>query len=1249
MDADNTRVRQLLNVANRIAAGDFTARMELSTENDDLDALGNAINAIATKSRDANLKFHRTGAPKQRDTSIVSLDAAHPEWSTAETEQNRKMIEGIFENAPLVMAVVDRDGRILRMNHAGVAVSRREQDELRGLQIGETLNCKAVIDDGNVCGESEECETCGLRNAISEAFSSGKTIRKLPVEFIAQEGATPIKKFLQVSISVLNNPDQILVSLDDVTVQREQEHRLKESERALAQAQRIAQLGNFEWDVVTRAFSWSEELYELCGIDPHSPAPNMDVFMEHVHPEDRLALDASFKWMVDTGNDGEIEYRILLQDGTFRIVHQKGKVITDGNNNSVRLFGIVQDVTALREAEQAVRESEQNLQQVINTLPIGVAIVDTVSYFPVMANKVMLQLCELESCELQNLIGIDVIADVKHRNAVVQIMKEKKSVFDTEMLLRKQKTGTAFWGFVSLIPMTYSSSSCILVTLSDATERMEARKMVADAKEKAEEANKLKSAFLANMSHEIRTPLNAVMGLTGLLARTSLTKVQSEYLRKIQTSSSFLLGIINNILDFSKIEAGMMQLEIIAFEIDDLTRPIFDTYSHQVLEKGLAFSFEFASDIPDTLEGDVFHIKQILCNFVSNAIKFTEKGHITIGAQILAQSHNSIMVEFYVRDSGVGMRGDEAARIFDAFQQADQSTTRRFGGTGLGLSICKHLTSLMGGEIGVDCERGKGSKFFVSLPLGVCQSEPISPRNIAKALQQMHVLLVYEHGDAPNAIIEYLHQFGYRVDVVDSFDKALVAQSEQLKKNPYRLIIINHTDAFINESSRVPMLRMSTPGGEAPRVILICTHWTQQLESMAQAQTLQVDACLLSPFSRATLHDTICNTFHEQLRSHSISPIPEEGTALDLHDQRILLAEDNELNQEVALGLLRETGANVTVVNNGIEVLFAIKRCTFDIILMDIHMPEMDGFQAATEIRKRNITGSGGHYLPIIALTANVFDEYRQSAMNAGMDDYLTKPVAPQQLYQVLRRWRFATKSSNGDWGGKVGRRLTRTSVVQPRQPVPTPVHPAGIDVNAALARVGGSQRHLLKLLKRFAEKQANVVDEIRSHWQQGEKDTALRLAHTLKGLAGTIGANPLQQVATKAEAALRSGEPNALSPLLDDLQKALGDVISGISQMETSESAKPTAILPQPPIAYDHHQTEAIVQKLAQDLIAGDISALKQIAELEAAGLPQPVQDALASTRKAVHQYDFDNALEHLSILAQDLNLHLGTSGTSN
>ncbi|WP_299976711.1 transporter substrate-binding domain-containing protein [Desulfobacula sp.] len=875
-----------------------------------------------------------------------------------------------------------------------------------------------------------------------------------------------------------------------------------------------------------------------------------------VHPDDRGTL---IKVMLDAKKSNEdytdqFECRRYTRDKIFQYVFVKFEVQHDSNGETTGFRGILLDITERKKLEEELRLTQFGMDNAGDS----VWWIEPETAMITHANETAWRSLGYTKEEFIDMTipQIDPVFPPEKWPPLVESLQQGNNL--TFESMHKRKDGAIFPIEINARYIKFEDQAYIVAFSRDITDRKQAEEELKKAKEAAEDATKAKGDFLANMSHEIRTPMNAIIGMSHLALKTDLTPKQRDYISKVQSSSNALLGIINDILDFSKIEAGKLDIESTKFQLEDVLGNLANLIGIKSEEKGLELLFNVDQDAPTALVGDPLRLGQILINLANNAVKFTEKGEIVVSVSAVEKNESKATLEFSVQDSGIGLTKEQRGKLFKAFSQADTSTTRKHGGTGLGLTISKKLCEMMGGDIWVESVAGEGSTFIFTAVFGLHKEKKIEllpePDLRGKA-----VLVVDDNQTSREILQDMLEPMSFVVSQSPSGEEAVTEILLADKKGtPFEVIYMDWQMpgmSGIAASKKIKEQNLS----RQPRIIMVTAYGREDL--MQQAENLKMDGFLVKPVNRSVLFDTTMQAFGgEGVRTYDT----KYDTGIDKNKDiealkgicgaRILLAEDNEINQQVAREILEQAGLVVEIANNGKEAVEMAKKNQYEAILMDIQMPVMGGFEATKAIRELKDSETGALHpaanLPIIAMTAHAMAGDREKSLECGMDDHVVKPIDTDQLFGALLKW---IKPGEREIPKHIAERLAEVEKPSQEQPLP---QLQDIDIKSGLSRVGGNEKLYRNLLVKFYKEYPNSTKQIKDALAKEDMELGTRLAHTVKGVAGNLGAKNLQAAGAEVEAAIKNGTLDNIDSLLKTFEKSIQSIMEGLKDFVATEKA---------------------------------------------------------------------------------------------
>ena len=967
---------------------------------------------------------------------------------------------------------------------------------------------------------------------------------------------------------------------------------------------------------------------KMLGLHRDDLISNFDTIAERIFDDERPDVVRALSGKSEDRFQWIREFRYRHPNGSIRWMEAgaSGHVEEDG---AITWNGYVMDITQRKSIEQELALSEAHFKALFDGATIGIVNVDV---------KGVILDCNDQFCadmarsreSLRNTAIFEVLSAQDKHIAKAQFKELVGGKIDHYRGERSfiRPSGAPLWMTVNVSALLDAQGQfeSAVISMVDMTEL----KLLSDelllAKEQADAASKAKGDFLANMSHEIRTPMNAIIGMSQLCLQTELDKKQKNYVEKIERASQSLLSIINDILDFSKIEAGKLDIDSVPFQLDTMLEDLSDMFSEKAAHKQIELLFAVAPNVPRYLYGDSLRLGQVLINLMNNAIKFTERGEVLLSLSLVEQQDDDVVLRFSVRDSGIGLTEQQQAKLFKSFTQADTSTTRKYGGTGLGLAICKQLVELMGGNIGVESQFGHGSTFYFTVKLQISEGQKLV---LEQELEGMSVLVVDDNATARDIMRTTLESMGFRVDTVRSGEEAI----SRCLLQTYEVALIDWKMPNMDglETARQIQLQAKSQ----PKILMVSAHANH--EFITQIEQLALAGYISKPISASRMLDGIMNAIGREgilpvrRRTEELAP----QLLLPLQGKRILLVEDNEMNLEVASEFLEQVGIILSIATNGQIALDKLSQQHFDLVLMDCQMPVMDGYQATKAIRKRPELAN----LPVVAMTANAMAGDRDMCLRAGMNDHIAKPIEVNVLYQTLLKYLGSSSGISAAIRAEASTQLTSSSAqgevsngADQTVLLKWPEHPE-LDIDRGLQLVQHSTRLYQRIFDRFVSSQRNVVEQVRKAIAANQVEDAVRIAHTLKGLAGNLSSAKLVELARLLELHLTEKAP--YEDELVQIQPLVASICDAIEQ------AKPVIVNQAEPQAVDLLSDEdlrAALRVLRQNLDEADASAVAKIDALKPK-VSSEMWQALSPALSMINQYQFDEAID----LIEDVITQLG------
>jgi two-component system sensor histidine kinase/response regulator len=800
------------------------------------------------------------------------------------------------------------------------------------------------------------------------------------------------------------------------------------------------------------------------------------------------------------------------------------------NDQPFGTVNIIKNITNQWKTEQEIQKQKQYFETLVNTIPVAVVVLDTdhhiLSSNPAFENLFGYSEKEIIGKNLDDLVGYG----ETHEKATSFTQDVISGKIVHGIGKRKCKDG-------SLVDVQFGGAPIILNgqllgalgIYLDISELIQARLL-------AEEGDKAKSEFLANMSHEIRTPMNGIIGMLELMLQTKLDEEQLDFLTTARESADSLLVLLNDILDFSKIEAGQLDLDIIDFDLRTTVERVVQSLAPKGEEKGIELACLVYYDVPHMLQGDPGRLRQVLLNLIGNAIKFTHHGEVIVRANLLEETETNAKIRFAISDTGIGIPEDRLGVIFQRFAQADGSTTRKYGGTGLGLAITKELVELMGGTMFVESEENVGSKFGFIIRFNKQLVEALTMKTLPVDLQDLNVLVVDDNASNRLILTKMLESYGCRVVAISSGLEAIPnLRSSAQVGDPFKLVLLDMQMPEIDGEETLKLIKSDPIAGNVKVIILT------SMGKRGDAANLKAQGCagyLLKPVKQSQLRDAVTlvlSQLEEKITSEPASFITRHTIAEQVHHAlRILLADDNEINRKLMAKLLTRKGFPIDTVENGVQAIEAYKSGEYNLILMDVQMPEMDGMEATQKIREIE---PPGERIPIIAMTAHALQGDRERCIDAGMDDYLSKPIDPDEVFDTLNKW--AAKPDKQD-----------IPVIDDHSNLTEPS--PSLDIQKALPLFGNDKAFFMEMLLEFIQRVPEIFSDLTEAFESQDRENLSTISHNLKGLASNFYAEKLSESAQEIELKAPRVEISTLKPVLQEIKVEIERVKSFYETLST-------------------------------------------------------------------------------------------------
>lgn len=1088
----------------------------------------------------------------------------------------KHFLDNVFENNAAGIFVVDQNRNIITSNQRFCDILNYTKEEL----IGKNASSLHISEKSYL--------------SFAPYFLKAKSGDRVKVEYTFRDknGKEVLCEFLGMKIEIEKNNTGVIWSVLDISERKHAELELRNSEekfRSMFMKQDAPMLLiNPENGLILDVNHAAEKFYG------YSADEMARMTIDQINMMSKEALKNEMESaLAEERNFFVFKHR--LKSGEIRSVEVHSSPFIVGNKRV--LFSIVFDISKREKAEEKLLAASNMNKALLDNSAVGIFLASPERIIIETSKRA----CAMFGYGADELIGksfsVIHVSNESFEEFGMQyqfLLSEGRSNIEYPFV---KKNGLKMWCLVSGTPLDESDlSKGIIWTLQDITERKAAERAILIAKEQAEEANIAKSRFLANMSHEIRTPMNAILGLSQLMLDSDLSPKEKDFLLKIHSSSKMLLGIINDILDYSKIEANKLELEHKSFNLENVLMQLRVLFTQSAVEHGLELYFYMKNDVPGIIVGDELRLDQILTNLLSNALKFTHHGTVTLTIELKERYENRALIGFSLTDTGIGLSDEEISKLFQPFNQADSSMTRKYGGTGLGLAISQKLVNAMGGELSLSSVKGEGSTFSFDIEVDVVSWE----QSHSGIKEETYKILIVDDQEISRIILrEMAEGFGCQTHEASGGDEAIeMILKADTDKEGYDVVIMDWYMPGMDGKEAIRQLNQLEREGilktKVPSILMVSAHTKEEIH----LEEVEVEAFLAKPVTSSTLFDALALAKNG---IHAMTDMQEKQELPDLSGVNVLLVEDNELNQEVAQLMLKKAGMEVKTAQNGKEAvdIFLSNPDYFHIILMDLQMPIMSGYEATAIIREQD------KKIPIIALTAAAMVEDKEKVLEAGMNDHLSKPIDTDELYKKVTQWCH---------GGTDVERMV---------PLTVKTDTSILDIKYALNLVSGKKELLQTLLIKFLSQLDGEFFDIPKRLAKNDPSAASQI-HALKGVSGNLGARALFLQCTRIDALFKEGKPipdeeiqqyvKEVEILKEQIKEVTGEITDSMYHSASKLS------LP---------ELKTFFERIYNDLKTGNMVQMEDQHRLTEALHDLIDRKEIMSWKEAMEEFDYDSALE--------------------